>query len=273
MSVLTTHALFYTLLVLATLLTLILLANPYRVRARTEHLVDSLLPEAMQREMMTLADAWRGQVKLTSAQVTMLSIAGAVVGVFVGVLIGWLTEPGLGILLGLLAGGVLSYYPRDTFVGGFPKASLAELENEAALLASFMYQAIAMSRLTTQQAFARFAEMYADTQTAVLITQAPTTIAYTAALLDLDLPASRTANWLEVVETMAALIDLGNPGELLASLRSRMQTRQEQALRRLAKKKAFQAPIVTVLLLLLPLMGLILIPVIVQAAATLGGLS
>jgi len=226
----------------------------------------------VQDEILSLGDAWAGKVKLSVNQVHLISIAGVLAGISVGVGITIITSLPLGVLAGSLLAGILWFYPRDKFVKGVPKKLLLTLEREAPLLSGFMYRARGVAGLSIQQAFVRFVEMYGDTETAAIVKRTPDSISTTKAILGLEFPSSFIPNWLEVISTMDSVHELGNPERVLADMRDNIQEREEQFLRALAKKKAFQAPIVTVLLLLLPLMGLILIPVIVQAAGAVGGL-
>lgn len=262
--------LFYLSLVIVVLGTAVLTANPYRLRNSVEGIIDTLLPTDVRSDLMELTDAWAGKVKMKGSQITLLSFAGLFGGMLVGVLIFVFFAPLYGILLGGAMALLLFYYPRNKFVKGIPKTVLFTLEREASLLAGFMYRARGVSGLSAQQSFNAFVEQYGDTVTADLIRRAPESVAITKALLSLDFPANEVPSWLEVITTMDGIHELGNPQEVLRQLRGRVQDREEQYMRALAKQKAFKAPVVTVLSLLLPLMSLILIPLLVMAAGALG---
>lgn len=264
---------FYFMLALASVAVLMAAANPYRLRKFLDNIVDRLLPEKVRQELLDLSDAWAGQSRMTQSQINLLSLAGLIGGGAVGVFVNSLLHsPAIATICGAFTGFLFAYYPRDKFQEGVPKSLMEALEREAPLLAGFMYRARGVSGLSVQQSFLYFMDMYGDTETASLVRAAPESVSMTKALLSLEFPSAVVPNWLEVISTLDGIQDLGKPDVVLKNLRDRIQDREEQYLRGIAKRKAFKAPVVTVLLLLLPLMGLLLVPIGVEAMRAVGGL-
>lgn len=246
------------------------LANPYRIRWQTRRLLNRVLPAETQQELRQLTQAWGGQLRLSPTQLKLMSLAGLIAAVLAGILLTHLLGR-----LGFLLGGALAIVgyaaPAQRYRQGFSRVMLARLEREAPLLAGFMYRARGVAGLSVQVSFERFGEAYPATQTARLLQNAPLGTSFTDALLGLEFPADEVSNWLEVVNTLASVHEMGDAGHVLETLRDRIQAREAQYLRTLIKKKSFTAPALTVVLILPGLMAILLGSIILQAVRSLGG--
>ena len=94
---------------------------------------------------------------------------------------------------------------------------------------------------------------------------------YTDAILGLGLPAQKLTNWLQVIQLLHTIGELGDPEEALRKVRDRVRSREEQKLRLLIKRKSFAAPALTALILLPSLLILLLGAIILEALSGLGG--
>jgi hypothetical protein len=269
MNIQTAHLLYYASLSGAVLCFWLATLNPYRLRRYGDSITSRLLPSDVRANLRHVADAWAGRARLTESQLQLMTLVGVtgslVVGFLMYTLLG-LSGLGLGALLALLAYA----FPRQYFRRGFARPLLFTLEREALLLAGFMYRA-RIAGMSLQIAFQNFMAAYPETDTARLLQDAPTGAAYADALLALEFPTEEVENWISVMATLATIHEVGNPKQMLASLRERVAAREAQWLRTEIKAKAFKAPVVTVLLILPGLMAVLLGAIILEAVRSLGG--
>ncbi|MEM8856987.1 MAG: hypothetical protein AAGD96_01615 [Chloroflexota bacterium] len=258
-------------LILASLCLLFVSANPHRLRRVTNEQLTNLLPAKQQKEILTLADAWAGRSQVTPFQTKMIAYGGLLVGVTAGLASIPLIGTGYGVLLATIFGGLLWYYPKQRFAGGFRKSTIEALEREAPVFAAFMHRAVGITGLSVQMAFEQFLEVYPEKETSKLISQIPEGIPYPDAILDLGLPVTQVPNWIQVIQVIGSISEFGDPESILKEMRDRIRKREEQYLRMMIKRKAFAAPAATVVIMLPGLMCVLIGSVLLQAIRTLTG--
>lgn len=208
---------------------------------------------------------------MTPFQLQIISLGGFILGILAGFAI----KPLLGTLYAVIIAAILAillwYFPKQRFIGGFPKKMINGLEREAPIFSSFMHRAIGITGLSVQSAFEQFMDIYGEKQTVRLLRQVPEGIPYPDALLGLSLPVNELNNWLQVVQTLSSISDFGNPESILKEVRDRIRKREEQYLRMIIKRKAFAAPAATVVIMLPGLMCVLIGSVLLQAIRTLTG--
>ncbi len=262
--------LIYALTGLAILLVLLALSNPYRLRQSSLGLRDRFLSDEQQNEIAQIMRAWSGRQRLTSFQLNLMTIAGLTAGLIIAYLL-WQLLDWRFALLGLVSGVLLGYYPHIRFEGGFPKSILLQLESEAPFLAATMHRTRGVSGMSLQESFKEYMRIRPHTATAQLLTDVPNSARYTDAVLALGLPSRKVTNWLQIMQLLHTVSELGDPEDALRKARDRVRSREEQKLRLLIKRKAFAAPAVTALILLPSLLILLLGAIILEAIKGLGG--
>lgn len=258
-------------LILAGFCLLFVLANPYRLRRISQEQMANLLPEKQQKQILTLGDAWAGRMQITPFQIKLLSYGGLIVGAAVGFLMRPLIGPGYSFLAMVILAGLLWYYPRQRFAGGFPKTTIELLEREAPVFAAFMHRAIGITGLSVQMSFDQFIEVYPDKETAKLLSRIPDGLSYPEAVLGLGLPVTKVPNWIQVIQVISSISEFGEPEATLKEMRDRIRKREEQYLRMMIKRKSFAAPAATVAIMLPGLMCVLIGSVLLQAIRTLTG--
>jgi len=257
-------------IILAGLCLLYVLANPYRLQRVGEDTLNSLLSEARQTQLVSLGDAWAGRIRITPFQIAIMSYAGLILGIVIGLVLIPLLGALYGILIAAVLGSILWYYPRQRFIRGFPKPTIDRLEREAPIFAAFMHRSIGITGLSVQASFSQFMEIHPLKETTKLLRQIPEGRPYPAELLALNLPSQELTNWLQVIQTVDSVSDFGDPEAILREVRDRIRSREEQYLRMIIKRKSFAAPATTVLLMLPALMCVLIGSVILQAMQALG---
>ena len=257
-------------LILAGACLVFLLANPYRLRRVGRETVSSLLPSSRQQQILGIGDAWAGRARITQFQIKLLSYFGGLLGFVVGLALIPVVGQLYGILIALVVAGLFWYYPQQRFLGGFPKATIEQLEREAPIFAAFMHRAVGITGLSAQMAFQQFLDVYPERETAKMIANVPEGIAIPDFILGLGLPVANLPNWIQVIQVMASISEFGNPETVLKEVRDRIRKREEQYLRMMIKRKAFAAPAATVVIMLPGLMCVLMGSVLIQALQTLG---
>lgn len=257
-------------LILAGACLVFLLANPYRLRRVGRETVSSLLPSSRQQQILRIGDAWAGRARITQFQIKLLSYFGGLLGFVVGLALIPIIGQLYGILIALVVAGLFWYYPQQRFLGGFPKATIEQLEREAPVFAAFMHRAVGITGLSAQMAFQQFLDVYPERETAKMIANVPEGIAIPDFILGLGLPVANLPNWIQVIQVMASISEFGNPETVLKEVRDRIRKREEQYLRMMIKRKAFAAPAATVVIMLPGLMCVLMGSVLIQALQTLG---
>lgn len=258
-------------LILAAFCLLFVTANPHRLRRVTNEQLSNLLPAKQQKELLTLSDAWAGRSKITPFQTKMISYGGILVGATFGLLSIPLIGQVYGIIVALIFAGLLWYYPKQRFSGGFRKSTIEALEREAPVFAAFMHRAIGITGLSVQMAFDQFLEVYPEKETSKLLSQIPDGISYPDAILDMELPVTQVPNWIQIIQVIGSISEFGEPESILKEMRDRIRKREEQYLRMMIKRKAFAAPAATVVIMLPGLMCVLIGSVLLQAIRTLTG--
>jgi len=266
------NVLFYTLLITGFVLISIVLANPYRLRWRTKNMADSLLPEDVRAQMREIAVRDAGTIRLSSFQSHMLSIGGALIGVVGGIIL-YLLIGNFGGLLGIVLIFVGYMYPRTKYINGYSKSMLDGLERESVILANHFLQAVGMAGMSVQVAFERFISLYPDTQTAKLIAHISPGVSIVEFLASMDLPNKEVESWLEVINTLSTIADMGNRQDVLTNLRNRVRTSAERRIAKIIKQKVIFGPLANVALLLVALLSVLIGPIVLFAIESLSGSS
>lgn len=271
MDVQTANTLAYGSLLLAGIAILIVLANPYRLQRLTRETLGALLPTGLREEMLTLADAWAGRMRISKFQINLLSYGGLCIGVLVSLVVAQLLSPLLALAFGVVLSLLLFLLPRRRFENGFPKTLIEGLEREAPVVAAFMHRSVGITGLSVQISCEQFLEVYTDKYTSLLMSQVPDGLAYPDALLSLGLPSAQLNNWMQIMQVLASIGDFGDPEATLRDVRDRIRKREEQYLRMIIKRKAFAAPAATVVLMLPGLLCVLLGSIGIQAYIALVG--
>ena len=271
MTIQTMNILAFGSLILAALCLFYVSSNPYRVRRVSSDALNSLIPTTGRDQITSLGDAWAGRIRITEFQIKIITYAGLLFGIMLGLILIPIVDTTYGILIAAVLGGIFFYYPRQRFLRGFPKTTIEKLEREAPIFAAFMHRSIGITGLSVQMSFEQFIEIYPEKETTKLLQQIPEGQPFAEELLTLNLPSQELSNWLQIVQSIASISDFGDPETVLREVRDRIRSREEQYLRMIIKRKSFAAPATTVVLMLPALMCVLIGAVILQAMQALGG--